>query len=347
MHARSFELVSCLGLAWVTALAGCAGADPNQTSTEDPGVEQGALCKPPMCHPGPATLVSGVAPTSIALSGTTAYFTNAYSPLNELDSVPITGGTKTVMTSSITSMTSVQLFGSTLFWADISAGSANAGTWYMAASGGTPTQIIQRTNDLVSGQAIAVYGTGSTLFSRRTHVLFADPLVAKLFDDQISLFAKTEVSLLPNVDPTTMLDYYPFSIVIDGSNVYFTHDSGGGLFRAPLGGGPATMLVSGVARAALAISGSTLYFEQGTSINRIAVTGGAVSTFANAACTVSALVATGDTLYWACPTTVVKQSLVGTLSTTLASGQDGPRSLAVDASYVYFGTASALKRIAR
>ena len=45
--------------------------------------------------------------------------------------------------------------------------------------------------------------------------------------------------------------------------------------------------------------------------------------------------------------TVSKQAVSGGGVTTLASNQSSPNCLAVDATYVYFGTSNALKRIAK
>jgi hypothetical protein len=109
------------------------------------------------------------------------------------------------------------------------------------------------------------------------------------------------------------------------------------------------MLAGPAASPALAIDGSTLFFEQGTDIKQISVAGGAVSTFAAGVGTVSAMVARSGVLYWACGScgTVVKQAVGGSTSILLASGQANPRSLAVDDTHVYFGTSSALKRVVK
>jgi hypothetical protein len=192
-----------------------------------------------------------------------------------------------------------------------------------------------------------VYATGGTPVDTVTHVLFGVPLVAKLFDTRLSASGSSDVSLLPDTDPVTHLNYYPFSLVVDSTNVYFTHDSGGGVFRAPLSGGAATQLVTGAVRTTLAIDGSTLFFQQGNDINQIAVTGGAVSTFAAGTGVVTAMVAHKGAVYWTCGTcgTVVKQLVGTTTSATLASGEDSPHSIAVDDTHVYFGTNSALVRV--
>lgn len=293
------------------------------------------------------TLVSGVAPSSIAIGDTDVYFTTSSTLPNQLNRVPINGGATSTVATSYATMTSLVRFGSSMFWADISARDSDAGVWQVPLPSGTPTQVSHHGEDLISNQALVVYATGSTASDMVTHVLDGVPLVAKLFDTRLSASGSSEVSLLPDTDPTTYHNYYPFSLVLDAANVYFTHDGNEGVWRAPLSGGAATLLVSGVARATLAIDGSTLFFQQGNDINQIAVTGGAVSTFAAGAGVVTAMVAHHGAVYWTCGTcgTVVKQAVGGTTSLTLASGEANPRSIAVDDTHVYFGTSSGLVRI--
>ena len=293
------------------------------------------------------TLVSGVVPSSIAIGDSNVYFTNSGVLPNELDQVPIGGGAKTTVATSITNMSSLVRFGSSIFWANIGTDHSDAGVWELSLPSGAPTQISHRGEDLVSNQEVAVYATGSSAADTVTHVLYGVPLVAKLYDTRLSPTGSSEVSLLPDTDPATHLNYYPFSLVVDATNVYFTHDSGGGVFRAPLSGGAATLLVSSVVRTTLAIDGSTLYFQQGNDINQVAVTGGAVSTFAAGTGLVSAMVAHNGAVYWTCGTcgTVVKQLVGGTTSITLASGEANPHSIAVDDTHVYFGTSTSLVRV--
>ncbi len=318
-HGKNQALAVCAGLALLVGMTGC----------------------------NRVTLVSGVTPSSIAIGDTNVYFTNSATLPNELDQVPLAGGTSTTVATSTTNMTSLVRFGSSIFWANIGTQPADAGVWQLSLPSGTPTQISHRGEDLVSNQAVAVSATGSTAAGMVTHVLYGVPLVAKLYDTRLSSTGSSEVSLLPDEDPTTHLNYYPFSLVVDAANVYFTHDHSEGLFRAPLSGGPAALLVSGVVNTTLAIDGSTLFFQQGNDINQVAVTGGAVSTFAAGTGVVTAMVAHSGAVYWTCGTcgTVVKKVISTSASTTLASGESNPRSIAVDDTHVYFGTSSGLVRV--
>jgi len=318
-RARCQALAVCMGLAVLGCVTGC----------------------------NRVTLVSGVSPSSIAIGDTDVYFTNAATLPNELDRVPLDGGAKTTIATSTTNMSSLVRFGSSIFWANIGTLPADAGVWQLSLRSGSPVQVSHHGEDLVSNQAVAVYATGNTPADTVTHVLYGVPAVAKLYDTSLSASGSSEVSLLPDTDPITHHNYYPFSLVVDATNVYFTHDGGGGVFRAPLSGGAATMLVGSVVRTTLAIDGSTLFFQQGNDINQIAVTGGPVTTFAPGTGVVTAMVAHAGTVYWTCGTcgTVVKQLVGATISTMLASGEDNPHAIAADDTHVYFGTNSGLVRI--
>jgi hypothetical protein len=292
------------------------------------------------------TLSSGVRPTSIALDGSNAYFTNSFSPTNELDQVPLAGGALTIRATTTAIMTSVVRLGSTLYWANIAHIGSAGGAWKINTAGGSAVQISSHDNDLVSPQALLAYTTGSGI-TKTTHVLFGNALAAKLYDTRISTFGTSEKSLLPDVDPVTMHNYYPFTLVRDAASVYFLHDSGGGVFKAPLSGGAATKLVSPAEPKPLAIAGTTLFFMQGSDIKQVSSSGGAVTSFASAGGTVTAMAVSSGSLYWTCSScgNVVKKPLGGGAKTVLASGQTSPSAIAVDATHVYFGTSNALKRV--
>jgi hypothetical protein len=332
-----------VGATVAIASVSCGGAEPGEAAP-DVTEERAAICLP--CLFGPTTIVSGVTPTSIALSSTDAYFTNG-PYLSQLDRVPLGGGPATVLAKVTGTMNSVTRYGNTVYWADYEA-SDSSGPWSISTSGtAAPVHLSHHDNDKVSTQGVAVYTTSSGLFTT-THVLFADALVAKLWDTRLSILGASDVSLLPDTGMNS--NFYPFSIVIDGSSVYFTHDTDEGLYKAPIGGGSVTQLVATtVARSALALAGGTLYFQQGTDLKSMSTSGGAIGTFAAGVGTISAMVANGGVIYWTCPGcgTVSKQAVSGGGVTTLASNQSSPNCLAVDATYVYFGTSNALKRIAK
>lgn len=340
-----------LGLWLLAPSAGCGQADPRDPQA---GAQQELICLP-VCKPGPVTLLSGVTPTSIALSDTNAYFTNA-SIVDEVARVPIAGGAKTILaTASQASleMTSLVRVESSLFWARLS-DSDRGGVWTVSTSGGAATQLSHHAGDVIGDlptQALASYASSAGIFNPTTHLLFGDTLLGQIYDTRLSLLGVTDVSLLPAFGPCNSIPY-PFALVLDAKYVYFTHDGDESVYRAPRAGGTATPLVeckAGVKHSTLAIDGSTLFFQQHSELKQVAVTGGAVSTFAPVGGPVTAMVAQSGVVYWACGScgSVVKKSVAGGDSAVVASRQGNVRSLAVDDKYVYFGTDTALKRVAK
>lgn len=330
---RKFTGLFC---SWVLlcSLVGCSAADLAEEGQV--GVQSEAL-----------TLLSGVKPTSITLDGKNAYFTNAWAPNNVIDKVPLAGGPKTQLASVTGYMTSVVVQSGTLYWANINPSGTTGGVWSVPVSGSVAAvQLSHHADDLVSPQALLVYQTSTGLFVTN-HVLFGDVLAAKLYDRSSSVLGVSEISLLPDLDPVSHLNYYPFSLVRDSSSVYFLHDSGDGLFKAPLSGGAATQLVVGAETKPLAIDSGSLYFRRGNDIKRVANTGGIITTFVSSPGVVTAMVTNAGYLYWACGScgTLVKKPLSGGTSITLATGLSNPSAIAVDATYVYFGTSNTLGRV--
>jgi len=161
----------------------------------------------------------------------------------------------------------------------VSTTSSDAGTWRLdTGAPAAPQQLSHHSNDQIFHQGVAVYRSGSGITTTR-HVLYGDALVAKLYDTRSSLLGTSEVSLLPDFDPVTHLNYYPFSLVLDSTSVYFTHDTNQGIFKAPRGGGAAVTLVTSAARGSLVLASGNLYFQQGSDIKKMSSSGGSVTTF--------------------------------------------------------------------
>jgi len=337
------QVLLCLLCA--AALQGCGGPAPAE------GVQPVSLpqdtCLPFCEPPPPSTLLSGVKPTSITLDASNAYFTNAFSPISEVDSVALAGGAKSVLASAPTTLSSVATSGGTLYWARMSGGTAG-GVYTVPAAGGTVTQLSSHADDGLGGnQMLAAYLSGTSFATFRSHILFGDVLVAALYDTRLSFLGTSEASLLPATDPVTHLNYYPYALALDGSNVYFTQDSGAGVWRVALAGGAATQLVSGANRDALAAYAGFVYFQQGNDLKSVSSAGGPISTVAFGVGTISMLIARNGRLFWACGScgNVMELQLANGSTKQLASSQSSPISLAADDTYVYFGTSDSLKRV--
>jgi hypothetical protein len=342
-------IVRSLGCCALLA-AGCGGSftpgpDEERASPESDIIVTCLLC------PQTVTLVSGVNPTSIALDDTYVYFTNAASLPYELDRAPLAGGTKTKIASNNSNMNSLTRVGSVLYWGDFSGSSSASGVWQMSTPGatGTASQVNHHPSDAGQArQAVAVYFSGLSGTIPTRHVLFASILEAAIWDYRTLLFSTTEVSLLPPNDPVTHLNYYPYSLVIDSSRVYFTHDTSQGVWSAPLTGGAAKQLASGVNRDSLAIYAGQLYFQMGADLVTMPAGGGVITTLVPNVDAISQLIEHNGTLFWtsASKGTVSKLSLApGSTRGVLAFGQTSPQPLAADDAWVYFGTSTALKRI--
>lgn len=336
----------------VVALGACGPS----ASTEELGQSQQALIEPiplptvtatvsvPPFSLFIQTLASNVRPTSIALDATNVYFTDTFNLNAQVAGLPRAGGTKTVFHQTTTLPSSLVRQGSMLYWVDFTSGSSDGGVWGAATSGSSAAfQISHRNDSVTSHQALAVYETGNSLLTHQTHVLFADAWTSKLYDLRLSLLGTTEVSLVPDAMP----NYYPYSVAIDSSHIYFTHDTGGGLWRVPYAGGVPTQLVDAEERAPLVVEDGRIYFLRNGDIKTKPAAGGATTTFVDSVGTVTAMVAKNDFLYWACSScnAISKKPLAGGAVTTVVSAQSNLLSLAVDATHVYFGTTSALKRV--
>jgi hypothetical protein len=97
-----------------------------------------------------------------------------------------------------------------------------------------------------------------------------------------------------------------------------------------------------------AFAAGQLYFQMGGSLVTMSGLGGAITTLVPNVDTISQIVEHNGVLYWTSGAkgTVSELSLTpGSSRGVLASGQTNPQALAVDDTWVYFGTTTALKRI--
>jgi hypothetical protein len=155
-------------------------------------------------------------------------------------------------------------------------------------------------------------------------------------------------SLLPPIDPFDGTNYYPFSVTVDKERVYFIEDNRQ-IQSVSRSGGATTRLDDHAERQAIATDGTSLFYVEEGLIRKLPVGGGERETFSGADGTVTAMTVKDGFLYWTCSTcgTVQKQRIAGGLTVYLANGQDSPACIAVDDTYVYWGTTDALKRVRR
>jgi hypothetical protein len=344
-----FRVVERSFVVALSLLLGCSGEGPPEDLQE---VGQSIAVSPvptlttplPPILPVPQVVASNVRPTSIALDASNVYYTDNFALIAEVAARPLGGGAKTLLHTTTTLPSSIVRFGSTVYWVDFTNSGADGGVWSAPTGGGSPAvKLASHTNPVVAGRALAVYSTGPGGFFPVTHILYADAWASKLWDIRRSLLGTSEVSLVPDAVP----NYYPFALAIDSTHIYFTHDAGHGLWRVPFAGGVPTQLLEGEQQpGALVVVDGQVYFVLDGDIKTKPVAGGATSTFASSVGTLAGMVAANGYLYWACSScnAIRKKPLAGGSSTLLAAGHANLRSLAVDATHIYFGTDTALKR---
>jgi len=345
----------------LSLLWGCSGFDSTEHATREqrhlleatpiPSVSASAT-PPGFPLAVPQTLVKDVEVSSIVLDATNVYF--AGSPHGGIEAliagVPLAGGGMTTFLREITIPRSLLLLRGTLFW--VGYGGPGNGIWGAATDQSAPAFQIASVGGpyVVSRQALAVFETGATVLTRTTHLIYGDTFGYSLLDERVSLSGTTEVSLL---ESEHWGPYQVDAVAVDSSYIYFTgygFDLGHtfhGLARLPRGGGDVTWLTERAEPEQLVITGGQLYFLDDGDIKTMPAGGGAITTFANNVGKVVSMVAANDNLYWACSSckAIYKKPLAGGSKAAVVIGESDLLSLAVNATHVYWGTSTALKRL--
>ncbi len=129
------------------------------------------------------------------------------------------------------------------------------------------------------------------------------------------------------------------TIAVDSANVYWVEDC---VKKVGINGGDITTLTSAYANSsALAIDSSNVYWEY-AGINKVSKNGGSTTNIASG--TAYAMAVDATSVYWADGSAINKVGIDGGTVTTLASAGE-VRSLAVDAESAYFGDAGYIKKV--
>jgi hypothetical protein len=146
----------------------------------------------------------------------------------------------------------------------------------------------------------------------------------------------------------------PRELATDAASVYWVDQGLGQLRKAPLGGGPVTTLWSGTIGSPIAVDGGHVFWcNAGADIvmqadndgsNRVQVATGQAG--------VHSLAADSGFLFWLTATDLVQADLAAGTVTTLTGGLTSPRSVAADATHVYWASgpwigADSVQRIPR
>jgi sugar lactone lactonase YvrE len=148
---------------------------------------------------------------------------------------------------------------------------------------------------------------------------------------------------------------HPYNIAIDATNVYFTQDDGSVWQVAQDGSGltslePAGSSLSSAAGYVVSGGGNVYFTETGLGdVDGVPIGGGTVSMFATGQMGPRGIALDTSNIYWTDSVSgdVLALSLTGTTPTTLATGQAGASGMAVDAKNAYWSTQTSMGMIAK
>jgi len=318
---------------------GCQGADGGSTGHDS---ADGASCAVNVVAAGPAS-----APTArIAIDDERAFWTfgrmlfdGAPPPTGTVKSVPLAGGTPTVVASELYVPTEIALASNDVFWLD----AFSRGIMKAPKTGGATTRVLHTSN----GQHLAVdgeniywtdYENGPGVFKApigggetvrlavaegrltgfaldETHAYWAD------YVEETGVSRAARVSI-DGGEPSVLhsaVTYWPSGLAV-GSDAVYRHSLTGrvstdgrtlvSILRIPLDGGAPVTLAEEPGLGRIALDATTLYFTvtlaDGDAIRKIPLRGGGVSTVAVAQPDVSALAANAGNVCWLGSTVVCR-----------------------------------------
>jgi hypothetical protein len=137
----------------------------------------------------------------------------------------------------------------------------------------------------------------------------------------------------------------PVGIAVDATSVYWT-TTGGAVMKAPRGGGSATSLASGqTGVTAPAVDASGVYWGTGETINKAPLDGGP-TTVVTTAGAVTALAIAGNDVYFAAGYLLMKAPLGGGPSTGVSAADGAPLfAVAIDDANAYFTSPSVVYEV--
>ncbi|HEX8794314.1 MAG TPA: hypothetical protein VF765_25395, partial [Polyangiaceae bacterium] len=266
---------------------------------------QGGACAAGTCQA--FVLATSPYPTTIAVDSSGVYFTDY--DLGVI--VRVSGGTQTVVASSLDSPFDVTLDATSLYWIDTS----GLSIMQMPKAGGTPVTVA------VPGGYISGIAVDSS------SVYWTDPSSATVEKAPLGGGAVT----------TLFSSAAPGDIAVDATSVYWAWQSG--VSMGPLGGGTQTTLAGASQPAGIAVDATFVYWSDQASISRAPIGGGTVTTLVSGGTTWGPVTIDATNLYVLDRGgSLVSVPLAGGSAKTLWSGtlSIAAQSLASDATSLYW-----------
>jgi len=132
--------------------------------------------------------------------------------------------------------------------------------------------------------------------------------------------------------------FHPYLLAIDASNVYWSDNLAGQVWKAPLAGGNATLLASGVPNPnGIAVDATDVYFTTDAGLRKVPIAGGPLVVIDNQCCA-KGVALDANNVYWCndAAGTIYQTPKAGGAILTLTNVESAPVNLAVDATTVYW-----------
>jgi hypothetical protein len=289
---------------------------------------------------GPVVLASEAPldwPAGIAVDSANVYWTNAAwakgSGWGSVMTVPIGGGSPTVLASGLDAPTGIAMTATHVYWAS---SSMNGAVMRVPLAGGTPTAIA---TGLAMPAGIAVDAANVYWTNSEGGTVMKAPLDG----GAITVLASNQSG--------------PHGIVVDAANVYWNNQYGtvaSAMMKVPIGGGVPVTLATAIADAGIALGGADVYWATysggpmgsgGSLVQRAPIGGGTTSTvgavggLGGLGPQTAGIAVDATSVYWAHDAGSVVRVLVGSgtaIPLVPWNGASHPRSIALDAVAVYW-----------
>ena len=311
---------STIGVTTTASSTSTSTSSATSTSTGGSSSGFGNACL--ACTGCPVTLAEGEDPEGIAVDSSNVYWTQYWGENitgagdGTLKSVPLCGGTPVPLAWEPAAAGALALDATSAYYV------AGGAILKVALGGGTLTTLFSSTQVAAIGIAVDatnIYWTDGIVYGPGTADLRQMPV------------GGGPATTLASSSSATFS-----AIAVSATTVYWVDDNAGSLMSIPIGGGTLTTLISVGAPSGLVVDGTNVYWSNNGDIVEQPVGGGVATTLATGQ-NVYDLVADATSVYWTDDaSSLLKVAVAGGPVTTLATGLPQPENLAVDATSVYW-----------